>query len=434
MPESQEHPNLPPNPDSQIEPFETESPEIKENYLNDQYEHLIRDNVPVDSGQEALIYRMSGSELDDRTKTLLAETGMDFDKDSAVKVLKVFSPGKAKYEYEYQKKAYQIVEAERKKGRTDLAWVPKPTDLRTLHISAETKDVLNKMGAKLSNNQVEIFSMDFVEGEDLQEIFYRWILKHVPPEKSFLVTADPDTASFEQLHRDVSSILEFGHLGPQGTAETDNELKARRNKVLTFLKRTGYKIGGDVIEKIRNTRELLRENKVFHNDEHERNFMLQGKELFLIDFARATSRRIEGESYYELERDLEKLVPEIEQKEELEKNAAAIQRVTEKSQDRFLRERFKPLFEESKNIALNSMLLVRAEAATTTESGMEDFIGLMLGLVRENKLTESQAASILAHMKDSMKKPVIKWGKVKGFHIRNQAIYNQIDNYKPLFQ
>lgn len=416
---------------------ETPETENLNELLNDQYESLIRENRPVDAGNEAFIYKLAVSEEGfAEAKKVLAKAGFVVDRDSAVKVLKVYHPGRAKNEYEFQKLAYDLVEEAIKSGRNDLARIPKPVDFRKIKLHEETRVSLNKMGADLKTDEAEILMMDFIEGEDLQEIFYRWIVKHAPKEKAYAITADPDSADFEQLHQSVAGILEFGHLGPAGSPEADAEIQSRRDKVYAFLKRTGFQIDGAVVNQIKNTRHLLEQNGLYHNDEHERNFMLAGNQAYVIDFSRASKNKPDGETQFLIDEEMRQLSPEHVKKKEDSEMAALAEKISVIASQEGLSNRFSAVYKAAEGgpIQLNRALLARSEAATTTESSVEDFLGLLVRLVNEKKITSSQASEVVGHMKDSLKAPVVKRGKVVGFSIRNPFVHNKIDKYKQLFQ
>lgn len=408
-----------------------------ERIINEQYETLIREHNPVDSGKEGLIFRLQAEEVNPDVKTALGSTEQDFNDDSAVKVLKVFSPGAKAIEHEFtqQVRAYNILNAARKDSAVLLAKVPAPIDFRKIHIEDDTRGLLNREGASLKGNEVEVMMMDFVGGEDLQTIFYRWIVKHAPKDKEYAVTANPDQADFQKLYQAVSGILEFQALPPEHNAEADEEISRRREKVLHFLKKTGFTLKQTIVDQIKNTRTVLQANRLYHNDEHERNFMVDGDQVYLIDFARATEKRIEDESDFNVDKLLEQLTPEFEIKNKAERQSSILSQVESIAKDEGLLERYKTVYSSAMDGSPDfiRLLKVRSEAATSTESSSNDFLALLVRLVRDNKLDKSDAGDIVEHMKQSLKVPVFKRGKPAGFNIRNPAVHNKMDTYKQLF-
>jgi hypothetical protein len=432
---NQEESIISPDPDETLPEKEVIEDSSEDQLISAEYEHLIQESQPVDAGQEGFIFKLEMNHLPNETKAALAKSGLE-DGDAAVKVLKVYSPGKIGKEFASQKRAYEITEKARAGGRTELAKVPKPVDFRKIEISDTTREVLNKQGAALDGKEVEVMMMDFINGEDLQEKFYRWVVKHAPANKQYAVRIDPDTASFEQLYPAVAAILDFNQIPAGHNAEADREIDSRREKVVSFLQKTGFTLNKTVVDQIRNTREVLQNNRLFHNDEHERNFMLDGDQVYLIDFARAADRKPDDEVDFAIDRLLERLTPEYQVNAKHQAESEVQERVRLLSDDPNLSERYKAIYRASEEgpIMLGRVLRSRSEVAASTEPLLEDFLALMLKLVSENRISNEQASDILGHMKSSLRTPVLKRGKVAGFNIRNQFIYNRIDTYKGMFQ
>src|SRR5579872_1838739 len=82
----------------------------QEHLIEIQYEDVIKNHAPVDSGKEGIIYRVEAQEIPADVKTVFAQAGKSVEDDSALKVLKVYSSGRAKREYGFQLQAYSIVE------------------------------------------------------------------------------------------------------------------------------------------------------------------------------------------------------------------------------------------------------------------------------------------------------------------------------------
>ncbi|HYE22646.1 MAG TPA: hypothetical protein VD998_03585, partial [Verrucomicrobiae bacterium] len=307
--------------------------------LNEGYEGLLKEQNPVNFGKEGLIYRMSAKEMSPAMLEVFREAGIEITKDSAVKVLKVYKPGQGEKEYQAQMQAYKIIEdflAEHPDLRGFYALVPTPIDYRRITLSDETQDLLNREGAHLTSNEVEILMMDFIEGEDLLETFYRWVAKHVPRDKEYTIASDPDSAGYMQLHQMAAGILEFGPMPPENTPEADMELENRRRKLYGFLQRTGYRMPGNTVEQIANTRKLLQKNNLYHNDEHERNFMVAGQQAYFLDFSRAATKPLEGEVEYHIDSDLEKLSEshyEAVRVQEMEQQQLKLQEIRSRTED-----------------------------------------------------------------------------------------------------
>jgi hypothetical protein len=409
-----------------------ERPETEE-AINAEYEHLLRDNIPIDAGAEGLIYYLKVAEADPAFRKLMQpEEGEE--QDGAVKVLKVFKPGQAKNEFEWQKKAYEAVNAAVRKESVDYAKyarVPKPIEFRTIKLSDETRQTLESQGAKLATGEAEVILMDYIEGQDLQEVFYRWIVAHAPEDKEY-AKVDAETASFELLHRAVSGILDFKY--SRGEL-TDEEVLERRKKVYSALKRTGFKMPAGIVDQIHNTRQLLHRNNIYHNDEHERNFMVSDGQVFMIDFSRASESLPKEEMGVSIENQLVDLSPEVKERESRQReteNASMIQRMAREIN---FRDRYPSVFVHADRggVELQRHLINRALGTGTSESELDNFFALLVNLRDNQNITSEQAAQIADIMKHSLVKPVVKRGKQVGQTVINPAAQRRIESYKHLF-
>lgn len=405
-----------------------------EDKINAEYEHLLRDNSPIDAGVEGFIYHLKVNEIDPSLRHLFRSSDSAEENDGAVKVLKVFKPGQVQNEFEWQKRAYDIVQDATRKESVDFikyAQVPKPIEHRVIKLSEETRSVLESQGAKLPSGEVEIMLMDYIDGNDLQEIFYRWIITHAPEDREY-AKVDPDTANFETMHHAVSGILGFKYsLGEL----TDEEILDRRKKVHSALKRTGFILSPSVVDQIRNTRQLLARNHVHHNDEHERNFMVSGEQVYMIDFSRASSSVPSEELGIQIDRQLADLSPEIMDQEAKAKSNEAMERVKMLASEGELKNKFPSAFMAATRggVELQRHLIARSLSSASSEAAVDDFFALLVHFKDQGQISPDQAKEISRIMKESLRSPVIKRGRVEGYRMVNPAATRRIESYEELF-
>ncbi len=415
----------------------------KEHLLETQYGDVIKTHAPVDSGKEGIIYRMETSEVPDEVKNVYAEAGHPLEADSALKVLKVYSSGKAKREYGFQLQAHSIVEEHLKRNPQDVgkyARVPNPIDYRKIHIDDQTREQIARAGGAITGQEVEVLLMDFIEGKDLATEFYLWILEHSPKDKDYVVQ-NTNIRDFHQLQQAVENILDFTKIKPSDKSEAEkiadqhrvNNLNAQ--KVYDFLRRTGYKLDSNVVTQITNTRKLLEDARLFHNDEHERNHMIgDDGQVYLIDYAKASSQPANDEAVINLEQKLRELTPEYREREveTLQRNALA--RIKLLSHTKPIVERYQTAMKlaQSKEGGLKDVVRHSSLTALTHEKQLDEFTGLLVKLVDDGNMSGMEAGAILAGMKEHLvvKKRV---GRQTVNSVINRPLYNKIENYRSLF-
>jgi hypothetical protein len=411
----------------------------EEREIEERYEELLRRENPVNEGRNGLIYKMDAEQVPSPVKVRLGA------EDAAVKTLKVYNHGNAEKEFGAQQMAYQIVEMNR--GRIpDLAHVPKPIDYRKVTIDDETRDRLNKSHNASLKNEAEVVVMDFVEGEDLATICYRWALEHPPKGKEHIVSR----GSVESMQSAIAEMLEFSRPSLKGS-EADRRMQERlvanenSDKLYRHLKKTGFRIHPSIVKQIRSTMKLFEHNGLHHNDDHERNFMVQGNysdpysedvKVFVIDFGAATiNTKPENSIDFALDKQLEMLEPGADEKASEEAKGTILESVRRSERDPLLRQKHRGVFDaaEKGGLELERALRVRSTASTYNENTTQEFVAALMTLVKDGKIDNAKAVSILDHMSDSLKTPVFVRGKVKGMHITNPAIFNKIPTYKELF-
>ncbi len=151
----------------------------------------------------------------------------------------------------------------------------------------ELKSRLESQGVGVSlDGSVEVILMDFIEGDDFATYLYREIAKRHP--------------KLERLHEvfEQGTIMPYNQIVDQiGEAlgsDTSNGdiLYAFHKAVADYLYKEGFTLDRDFLSSLKQATATLHNNKIFHNDLHERNVMMeeteQGMRPVIIDFGRST--------------------------------------------------------------------------------------------------------------------------------------------------
>lgn len=265
-------------------------------------EVLLNKGELFDSGKHGLIFRLSPEIIEERLGRYLGEKeerqeeqGKLETEPKVIKLLKVFRPGEGEKEFRMQKAAFEMVEEARKEGN-DLAGIPNPLAFRTVSITPETRELLNRQGAFLTEDKVEVILMEFVPGENLAKIFYKWILDHHP--NPIRPNNEDD---FYQLKNAVGILLGFVRPEQKRSILSHEERERIANhenskKLYSYLEKGGFTISEEIVQRVIKTVELLNSKGFYHNDLHERNIMIVGNIespealVFIIDFSLADGR------------------------------------------------------------------------------------------------------------------------------------------------
>lgn len=291
----------------------------------EEYERVIEANIElvlvshrkINQGTNGVLYKFGIDEMSSELRQALEARNSRIDKDAAVKLLKVYSPGQGQHEFDMQMKAYQIVKNSPHPKR--LAWVPKPIMCRDIEISDYARQKLNADGAGLTENKAEVLIMDFVEGDDLLKLLYVKALREhnkLVRERGFGVRqkADHEIEAIgevdipddeEQLHARIAEVFHFPKTLIRAREHAEREhfnmvaFNENNIKVYHFLRQQGFRLNPVIVDQIKHTLELYRDQKFFHNDAHERNFLIVGDpevsadengsntQSYIIDYGRA---------------------------------------------------------------------------------------------------------------------------------------------------
>lgn len=254
-----------------------------EKLSDDEIEHIIGESTYVNSGNNGVILRIDLEKIPELKKLIGDKT-----QSKAIKLLKVHRPGEGVKEYVIQTNAFNIVNTSPEKDK--LAKIPAPLLFRDIKLSRGTSEYLQGQGVEVSDH-AEVLLMDFVEGEDLATKFDKWVIEKANPDRIL-----PRSNNFEDLHLAVSQILKFENPGGKATREGDRAYEERKiqmgnaDKLYKTLKKTGFSIDAEITTKLKKTIDLLHKNGIYHNDPHERNFMIDKDDIpYIVDFGSASN-------------------------------------------------------------------------------------------------------------------------------------------------
>jgi serine/threonine protein kinase len=269
--------------------IETETPFEK---LDKILEHMLLESKELGAGKDGIVFKIDLSALPQDERHLLAEDKVISPNEEvdamAAKILKIYNPLLGDYEFRMQKKAREIIAREK-----NVAQIPDTTTARDQEIGEKTRNRLNIRGANLSD-RAEIIIMDYIDGEDLGTIMYKFVLKNLGYEEEYI--ADLTYGQKEQI---VGEKLGF-EIADTEKAESHEEKKSiqalafdrNEEKLFKYLKKEGFKFDPSVFEKIENTMRTLNQNGIYHNDLHKQNVMIdKNGEVYVIDFGRAGSEK-----------------------------------------------------------------------------------------------------------------------------------------------
>lgn len=143
--------------------------------------------------------------------------------------------------------------------------------------------------------------MDYIEGADLETIFYRWVVEHHAQGAPAGNYPNYQQLPLAELKHVVSQLLEFKGFSERSIGEADRQSVYGENpeKLYNFLRQSGFKVNPILVEKLQRTLNLFHGNGLYHNDCHERNIILQGDvsspevKIAIVDFGDADDKAVE---------------------------------------------------------------------------------------------------------------------------------------------
>ncbi|KPJ85348.1 hypothetical protein AMJ57_03410 [Parcubacteria bacterium SG8_24] len=267
-------------------------------------EMILEHAEKVNEGNNGVIYQIGSEEMPVEFVERARELGIELGEGGALKILKVYYPGKGAREFEMQQRAYEIAAA--KKDDPEYAQVPKPIHFQDIEADEETLAAIRRVSRDFrSTKRIEVLIMDFVPGKDLATAFYAEVVRHHP--KTRHLAEQVDTMSVDDLHLEASLALGFERPGGKARDEGARQyeetkvLSGNHEKLISFLEnRTDVQIDPTIVRQFKNTIDLFHRQGFTIRDGHRRNFMISGglvggpdkgpqghPQGFIIDFEKA---------------------------------------------------------------------------------------------------------------------------------------------------
>lgn len=247
----------------------------------DFFEEMLHTSPVVATGKDGIILKIDMSNFDSSAIEVMRENGIDISIEDgyALKILKIYRVGDGEREYNIQKEAYDLL-----KDTSGAAKIPKPIIVRVQHLSEVDKQYLRKYGLILQDD-AEIILMDYIEGKDLTVCVYDFILSRNGFDDHAVENMD-----FQQKYEFVADLINF-EIPSNSTIGNYSEVVAMRDnvrKLMSYLKKADFHIDENILNQIKKSLEILEANRIYHNDLHERNIMIDNNSVpYLIDFGRS---------------------------------------------------------------------------------------------------------------------------------------------------
>lgn len=286
------------NQSDQVERQEVE--ELIDNLL----EIAVIESHKINEGNNGLIATIDISDLPQEIidfaleQPHLQNTKLQDKAEVAIKILKIYTNGAAKAEYEAQLQAYNLL-TQAKKDNPDkqYAQVPVPMLYRKLEMNDDIEQSLKAKGVENPSDAVEVILMDYIKGDDLATLLYKEVLRRHTSTRHF-TNQDIAEMSFSDIHFEVSQALGYSEPGKKDSdtgARFHEEFKvtsANAELLINFLSRNGFQLNTTILTQIENSLKLMHQNKTYHYDAHERNFIITDDEqVYMVDFGGAVAQK-----------------------------------------------------------------------------------------------------------------------------------------------
>ncbi len=282
-------------------------PEMPEKEFIDEsrYENFILKAKKVNEGNRGTINLVETKDLpEELLMNADLEDSLEIGKNPefAMKMLKIYSSGEGRREFEMQQKAYDIIarRSREEKGK-DFAKIPKPIFFKEVKITNPALiEKLKSEGVIIYQNKAEIIIMDYVHGEDFATRIYKEVVKRHSKTTDMLDSSrNLHEHHLKELIARVGEALDFEAPGKKsrdmGLRNYEEEAvnKSNMKKILKYLESSDFVLDENIIKKLKNSMEALHEQGFYHGDAHERNIMLDNGDVYLVDFG---SSYLKGEN------------------------------------------------------------------------------------------------------------------------------------------
>jgi serine/threonine protein kinase len=328
-----------------ISPEQPASPENLERKVGE----LLLSGKQVGEGGKAVVIKISPEELPDDLAPAFEALGTPDASEAgspeskAVKLFKLYLPNKGAAEYRMHERAYRATREIPEDQREKFARVPTLSKSLELNLDPEMKEEMaRKFGVTFAGERMQLIAMEYVDGEDLATIYYKWILEN----ERRLTPEETDGMNFKALYHEVANLLQFEVL-PQEEVRDPRALELAEwknnanntKKLYDYLHKHKFPISATVVAQVENTINLMHRSHIIHGDAFERNIMVEGgaqalrenaanamKQSYLIDFGESRDHEVEGVDDFAVIRRMKQLLvsPDEAEKKEIQAEFAAM--------------------------------------------------------------------------------------------------------------
>lgn len=272
-------------PESRV-PQETVEQHTFETHLN----YLLDHYTTFDEGQDGVIGVIDVAQFYPELRDYILENRVSEGEAStlALKLLKIYShQGAARREADMQKTAFVALGAAASSGES-IAQVPEIHFAGAIGINNDStvKHLQADGVAPGEGNKVDILVMDFIPGRNLATYLYTEVARRHPDLQYLYQEIEQGiNLQFNDVVRQVNAAL--------GAEQKGADLEAFYQLMVDYLYKEGFVLDSAILQSIDKAVDILHGDRIFHNDLHERNIILQpdgqgGEKSFIIDYGRST--------------------------------------------------------------------------------------------------------------------------------------------------
>lgn len=272
-----------------------------ENFIN----KVIDKGRVVGEGGKGVVLEVT---FDQAGSTRKQENEGDFSEDSkAVKLLKVYTEGVGRREYELQNKIADLVN---QSNKTPCALIPRGYHYEDTSLTEDQKKGLEqRTGHRFHKDSAELFMMDYIDADELYERLMKEVVWRAHSDISKEKVAKLSKQEIEKRAERAVGFQKKATNSEGLNQRSQDEFQRLVTKMYDFLKKKGVEIKGEITEQIENTTTIFSDNDLQHNDLHERNIMIDGPlfndspgdnesstQVYIIDFGEMTEKGNENSS------------------------------------------------------------------------------------------------------------------------------------------
>lgn len=306
-----------------------ESPETRRSpeTLDRNLEQLILSCQRVGEGGKAVVLKLSILEVPKELQSALERIGVSpsDQNDKAVKLFKLHLPNKGAREYRMHMRAHEALQGVPTKDQALYAKIPTLSSSQEITFDPiARKEFERRFDTLIPAEKTQLITMEYVEGEDLATVFYKWILE----KEAVYTPAQIDAMDFKKLYEEVAILLQLESI-PEENIHDPRALELgmwkttanNTNKLYRYLQKNKFPLSSQIVAQVENTIRLCHQVHITHGDMFERNIMVEGgaqrlrgekpnphDQAFVIDFGEAREGEIEGVDDFSVIRRLKTLL------------------------------------------------------------------------------------------------------------------------------